>query len=69
MSRLVEDTSVAVTTLIRQNRELRSENVRLKRELERLSAGWEEVRRLARVAPRRRSANSSPRKRGAGKGV
>jgi hypothetical protein len=54
VDRLVEDTSVAVTSLIRQNRELRSQNLKLQREVERLSAGWDEIRRLARLAPRTR---------------
>ena len=41
-----------VTRLLRENRTLKAENERLSRELESASRGWEEIRRLARSAPR-----------------
>jgi hypothetical protein len=53
---MVSQTSEMVGQLLRENRTLKAENLRLTRELERVSHGWEEVRRLARSAPRRRSS-------------
>jgi len=54
LDQLLSDTSEAVGRLIRENRTLRLENVRLQREVARLSEGWAEVKRLARAAPRPR---------------
>ncbi len=51
---LASETSELVGRLLRENRLLRAENDALKREVERLSSGWEEVRKLARLAPRKR---------------
>ena len=51
---LARETSELVARLLREHRLLRAENEALKREVERLSSGWEEVRKLARLAPRRR---------------
>jgi cell division protein FtsB len=51
---LARETSELVARLLREHRVLRAENEALKREVERLSSGWEEVRKLARLAPRRR---------------
>jgi len=56
LEELVSETSRLVAWLLREHRVLRAENESLKREVERLSSGWEEVRRLARLAPRRRRA-------------
>jgi cell division protein FtsB len=54
LEELVSETSQLVGRLLRERRVLRAENESLKREVERLSSGWEEVRKLARLAPRRR---------------
>jgi predicted RNase H-like nuclease (RuvC/YqgF family) len=54
MDQLLAETSEAVGRLIRENRDLRSENVRLQREVARLSQGWADIKRLARSAPRAR---------------
>jgi predicted RNase H-like nuclease (RuvC/YqgF family) len=54
LDELASETSELVTRLLREHRVLRAENELLKREVERLSSGWDEVRRLARLAPRRR---------------
>jgi regulator of replication initiation timing len=54
LDRVLADTSEAVGRLIRENRSLRLENVRLQREVTRLSEGWAEIKRLARTAPRSR---------------
>jgi regulator of replication initiation timing len=54
MDQLLADTSEAVGRLIRENRDLRLENVRLQREVARLSQGWADIKRLARSAPRAR---------------
>ena len=61
LEQLATETSVLVSRLLRENRTLRAENQRLEREVERLSAGWEEIRRLARLAPRRRRARRAAR--------
>jgi hypothetical protein len=53
---LARETSELVARLLREHRVLRAENESLKREVERLASGWEEVRKLARLAPRRRRA-------------
>jgi cell division septum initiation protein DivIVA len=54
MDQMLADTVEAVGQLIRENRDLRTQNVRLQREVARLSEGWAEIRRLARLAPRAR---------------
>jgi hypothetical protein len=62
LEELATETSELVGRLLRENRTLRAENQALKQEVERLSQGWEEIRRLARLAPRRRrSARNSGR--------
>lgn len=53
LASLVRDTQEMVTALVRENRALKARNQRLTRELERASAGWEQIRRLARTAPRK----------------
>jgi regulator of replication initiation timing len=52
VDQVLADTSEAVGRLISENRALRLENVRLQREVARLSEGWAEIKRLARAAPR-----------------
>ena len=54
VDQLLADTSEAVSLLIRENRSLRLENVRLQREVARLSEGWAEIKELARAAQRTR---------------
>lgn len=54
LSRLLTDTQDMVARLLQENRLLKAQNKRLADELERISKGWEEVRRLARSAPRGR---------------
>jgi hypothetical protein len=54
MDRLLSETQDLVARLVRENRALRTRNDRLARELERVSAGWEELRKLVKLAPRRR---------------
>jgi cell division protein FtsB len=60
LERLASETSELVGRLLRENRVLRAENESLKREVERLSSGWDEVKKLARLAPRRRRARRTP---------
>jgi cell division protein FtsB len=57
---LAIETSELVSRLLRENRMLRAENERLQREVERLSSGWDEIRKLARLAPRKRRARRTP---------
>jgi cell division protein FtsB len=54
LDRLLTETRDLVAKLVRENRALKARNARLSRELDRVSAGWEELRKLARSAPRRR---------------
>lgn len=49
----MSETQDLVTKLVRENRTLRARNVKLERELERLSSGWEQIMQLARSAPRK----------------
>lgn len=51
--KLVQDTHALVDQLVKENRALRARNARLAKDLERVSSGWEEIRRLARTGPRR----------------
>ena len=54
LTRLLTDTQAMVVRLLEENRLLKAQNRRLADELERISKGWDEVRRLARSAPRER---------------
>jgi cell division protein FtsB len=56
LEELATETSELVGRLLRENRVLRAENEALRREVERLSSGWEEIKKLARLAPRKRRA-------------
>ena len=58
LEKLAVETSELVGKLLRQNRALRAENEALRRDVERLSAGWEEIKRLAKLAPRRKSSRT-----------
>jgi len=60
LEQLASETSELVGRLVRENRVLRAENEALKREVERLSSGWEEIKKLARLAPRKRRARRTP---------
>ena len=53
VAKLLADTQEMVGQLVRENRSLRARNARLMKELERVSAGWDEIKKLARQAPRR----------------
>jgi hypothetical protein len=50
---LLADTQQLVARLLRENRTLKTQNQRLGSELERVSRGWEQIKALARQAPRR----------------
>ena len=56
LEQLATETSELVGRLLREHRTLRAENEALRREVERLSSGWEEIKKLARLAPRKRRA-------------
>ena len=58
LDRLVIETSDLVSRLLRENRALKARNRQLEKEVERLSQGWDNVRKLARSAPRTRRAAS-----------
>ena len=54
LDQLVAQTSELIGRLLREHRSLQAQNERLTKEVQRLSQGWEDIRRLARVSPRRR---------------
>lgn len=58
LDRLVIETSDLVSRLLRENRALKARNRQLEKEVERLSQGWDNVRKLARSAPRTGRARS-----------
>jgi cell division protein FtsB len=60
LEQLASETSELVARLVHEHRVLRAENEALKREVERLSSGWEEIKKLARLAPRKRRARRTP---------
>ena len=49
------DTSDLVGKLVKENRALKQQNKRLAKDLDRVTRGWDEIKKLARSAPRRRS--------------
>ena len=50
---LLADTQQLVARLLEENRSLKTQNQRLGSELERVSKGWEQIKELARKAPRK----------------
>ena len=54
MARLLADTQEMIGKLVRENRTLKARNARLMKELDRVREGWDEIKTLARQAPRRR---------------
>lgn len=50
---LLADTQQLVGRLLRENRSLKTQNLRLGKELERVSKGWDQIKDLARQAPRK----------------
>ena len=53
VEKLLADTQEMIARLVIENRTLKSQNHRLSSELERLNKGWDEIKKLARSAPRR----------------
>jgi hypothetical protein len=54
VERLLVETQESVTRLLRANRVLKAQNAKLRAELARVSKGWEQIKALARQAPRAR---------------
>jgi len=50
---LLTETRDLVGRLVRENRRLKARNLSLEKQLDRVSRGWDELRKLARSAPRR----------------
>jgi hypothetical protein len=50
---LLADTQSLVARLLRENQLLKTQNKRLSGELDRVSKGWDQIKALARQAPRR----------------
>ncbi len=63
LDELVGETSELIGKLLNELKTLRAQNVALQREVERLSAGWDDIKRLARSAPRRKRAGTRTRAR------
>jgi len=53
VERLLTETQDLVTRLLRENRALKVQNSKLSAELTRVSKGWEQIKALARQAPRK----------------
>jgi hypothetical protein len=58
---MVDETAALVDRLLSEHRTLKAQNEKLAREVERLSRGWDEVRRLAGSVPRRRTSTGRAR--------
>ena len=56
LQKLLGETQEMVSQLVRENRALKTRNERLARELERVSKGWEEIKKITRSAPRPRKS-------------
>lgn len=54
LAQLVTDTQELVRQLVRENRSLRARNAKLSEEVDRLTQGWDAIKKLARQAPRTR---------------
>jgi hypothetical protein len=52
--KLLAETQESIGKLLKQNRTLKQQNAKLAKELDRVSQGWEEIKKLARSAPRAR---------------
>jgi cell division septum initiation protein DivIVA len=50
---LLADTQRLVTRLLQENKLLKTQNKRLAGELDRVSKGWDQIKALARQAPRK----------------
>lgn len=53
MDELLVDTQRLVGRLLRENKVLKTQNKRLTGELDRVSKGWDQIKALARQAPRK----------------
>jgi hypothetical protein len=53
LDQLLADTQQLVARLLRENQTLRTQNKRLAGELDRVSKGWDQIKTLARQAPRK----------------
>jgi hypothetical protein len=53
LDQLLADTQLLVARLLRENKALKGRNKRLGAELDRVSKGWEQIKALARQAPRK----------------
>ena len=55
VAKLLADTQDLVGKLLKENRALKQQNARLAKDLDRVTKGWDELKKIARSAPRRRS--------------
>ena len=54
LDKLVSETQELVSKLVMENKALKTRNQRLMKELDRVSKGWDEIKKIARSAPRAR---------------
>jgi cell division protein FtsB len=59
LSRLMRETQDMVGKLVRENRLLRAQNLRLSRQADQLADGWDQIKKLARSAPRAKGRGRS----------
>lgn len=52
LSKLLRETQDMVGRLVQENRSLRAQNVKLARQADQLAAAWDQIKKLARSAPR-----------------
>ena len=55
VAKLLADTQDLVGKLLKENRALKQQNARLAKDLDRVTKGWDQLKKIARSAPRRRS--------------
>ena len=55
VAKLLADTQDLVGKLLKENRALKQQNARLAKDLDRVTKGWDELKKIARSVPRRRS--------------
>lgn len=59
VSKLLRETQDMVGKLVQENRSLRAQNLKLSRQADQLAAGWDQIKKLARSAPRARGRGRS----------
>ena len=58
VSKLLAETQDLVGKLVQENRVLRAQNQRLSKQADQLATGWDQIKKLARSAPRGKGRRS-----------